>query len=172
MASVYRKTPKGLSEIETRANRLTPRLRTSLILVDGRRSDDQLRTMIQVNADEVLTSLLSEGYIEEIVMAAPPPRATAAANGSATNGHANGHANGSSNGSSARKLEDVRRMAVRFLNDQMGPSAETVALKIEKAHDWEELKPHLEMAEHYLRAGRGAATAREFSAKFIEQPAA
>jgi len=163
MASVYRKTPKGLSEIETRANRLTPRLRTSLILVDGRRSDDQLRTMIQVNADEVLSTLLTDGYIEVIAMAPPPARVAAPA-AAAANGHANG--------AGQRKLEEVRRMAVRFLNDQMGPSAESVALKIEKAQDWEELKPHLEMAEHFLRAGRGVATAREFAAKFVEQPAA
>ena len=45
MAFVYRKTPKGLVEIETRAHRLAPRLRGALILVDGRKSDDELATV-------------------------------------------------------------------------------------------------------------------------------
>jgi hypothetical protein len=162
MASVYRKTPKGLSEIETRANRLTPRLRTSLILVDGRRSDEQLRTMIQVNPDEVLSSLLTDGYIEVIAITPAPRPAAPATAGTATNGH--------TSGSAPRNLEDVRRQAVRFLNDHLGPSAESVALKIEKSNSWDELKPNLEMAEHFLRAGRGAATARDFEVKFLERP--
>ena len=39
MATVYRKTDKGRNEIETRANRLLPRLRSALIVVDGQRND-------------------------------------------------------------------------------------------------------------------------------------
>ena len=36
MSTIFRKTAKGTSEVETRANRLPPRLRAALILVDGR----------------------------------------------------------------------------------------------------------------------------------------
>jgi hypothetical protein len=165
MASVYRKTPKGQSEIETRANRLTPRLRSSLILVDGRRSDDDLRAMISVDPDAVLATLAEQGYIE-VIATAPPARSSAASPAAAP------AASSSRSDSGERKFEEVQRMAVRFLNDQMGPSAESVALKIEKAHNWDELKPQLEMAEHFLRAGRGVAASREFAAKFIEQPPA
>ncbi len=47
MATIYRKTAKGHSEIETRAHRLAPRLRSALIMVDGRRSDDEVRKLIR-----------------------------------------------------------------------------------------------------------------------------
>jgi hypothetical protein len=46
MATTHRKTAKGTAEIETRAHRLSLRLRGMLILVDGRRSDDQLRAFV------------------------------------------------------------------------------------------------------------------------------
>jgi hypothetical protein len=159
MASVYRKTAKGLSEIETRANRLAPRLRTSLILVDGRRTDDELRTLILAEPDAVLATLLAEGYIE-LIASTPPVRipGSVPAPPAAAKSEASG----------ARRFDEHRRMAVRFLNEQLGPSAESVALKIERARDWAELKPQLEMAEHFLRAGRGVAISREFAAKFVD----
>lgn len=161
MASVYRKTAKGQTEIETRVNRLVPRLRTALILVDGKRTDDELRKMIASEPDEVLALLLDQGYVEVIATTPPPRSSQAAAAPAAADG-----------APSPRKLDETRRMAVRFLNDQLGPSAETLALKIERAANWAELKPHLEMAEHFLRSGRGPAVAQEFSDKFLAPPAA
>src|SRR5438093_2367746 len=77
MASVYRKTEKGLAEIETRAHRLAPRLRSALIMVDGKRNDDELRKLILNDPDGALKSLLDEGYVEVISITpqrpAPPP---------------------------------------------------------------------------------------------------
>lgn len=153
MASVYKKTTKGQTEIETRANRLAPRLRSSLILVDGKRSADDLRPLIQSEPDQVLATLLEEGYIE-IVVSTP-----AAATAPETSEEA---------APPARKLDETKRMAVRFLSEHLGPSAETLAMKIERAHTAAELKPQLEMAEHFLRAGRGPAVAQEFAEKFLE----
>ena len=42
MTKIFRKTDKGVDEIATRANRLVPRLRTALILVDGIRDEAEL----------------------------------------------------------------------------------------------------------------------------------
>ena len=156
MSSIYKKTAKGQTEIETRVNRLVPRLRTSLILVDGKRTDDELRAMISADADQVLATLLADGYIE-VISTTPPPRSASAAPAA-------------SDGPSPRKIEETRRAAVRFLNDHLGPSAETLALKIERSQNWAELKPHLEMAEHFLRAGRGPTIGQEFADKFLDQP--
>ena len=72
MITVYRKSAKGQREIETRADRLAPRLRTALILVDGRRSDADLRALIQPDADAALATLLDGGYIEPV--SSQPPR--------------------------------------------------------------------------------------------------
>ena len=163
MTSVYRKTEKGQAEIETRAHRLPPRLRTALIMVDGHRTDDELKKLIALDADVVLANLLDQGFIEVIATLAPKPpaRPPAAAPVAAP-----------SAGNPAKALEERKRMAVRFLNDQLGPSAESLALKIEKSTDWNDLKSHLEMAEHFLRSGRGVSTAQDFAAKFIETPPA
>ena len=64
MPLIYRKTTKGLAEIETRAQRLLPRLRSLLILVDGRRNVDDIRVMIQQPTEEALQSLAMQGFIE------------------------------------------------------------------------------------------------------------
>jgi hypothetical protein len=153
MASLYRKTDKGIAEIETRAHRLTPRLRTALIMVDGRRTEDELRTLIGGQPDDVLAALHEQGFIEAIATmparnSAPPPAAAAPAAPAAPAG--------------GRGWEERRRLAARFLNDHL--------LKIEKSRDWQELRGHLEMGEHFLRSARGASTARDFAAKFIEPP--
>ena len=42
MATIYSKTADGQNEIETRARRLSPRARSTLILVDGKRSEAEL----------------------------------------------------------------------------------------------------------------------------------
>jgi hypothetical protein len=69
--AIYRKTSKGIREIETRECHLSPRLRTALILVDGRRGDSELRRMIFGEADETLRALLEQGFIEAVAAAAP-----------------------------------------------------------------------------------------------------
>ena len=53
MPLVYRKTTKGQREIETRADRLLPRLRTALILADGRRGMEELRKLVPGDPDDI-----------------------------------------------------------------------------------------------------------------------
>jgi hypothetical protein len=47
MAVVFAKTPKGQEEVATKSAGLTPRVRRVLIMVDGKRSIDELRSMLQ-----------------------------------------------------------------------------------------------------------------------------
>ena len=70
MGTVYRKTEKGLAEVSTRRNRLPLKLRSALIMVDGKRSDDELADMMPGETLELLAALLSEGYIEVIGLTA------------------------------------------------------------------------------------------------------
>jgi hypothetical protein len=65
---VYDKTEKGREEIATRKEHLPPRLRTLLLLVDGKRSRQQLfEDFSSLGAGEaVFTLLLDEGFIQEI----------------------------------------------------------------------------------------------------------
>jgi len=78
MATIYRKTAKGQAEIETRAHRLPPRLRSALILVDGRRSDEELQRLILVQPQQMLQQLDAQGFIEVIGIAAATPGTAAA----------------------------------------------------------------------------------------------
>jgi len=161
MASVYRKTEKGLAEIETRAHRLAPRLRSALIMVDGKRNDDELRKLILSDPDGALKSLLDEGYVEVISITpqrpAPPPPPAPEAGAAAAQAAAAGQ----------RALDDVRKKAIRMLMERVGPVAEAVAMKMEKAHNWEELRHSLEIAQDILRNTRGNTAANEFGERFL-----
>ncbi|MBT0960175.1 hypothetical protein [Denitromonas iodatirespirans] len=67
MMLAYAKTAKGVAEVETRADRLKPALRRLLILVDGKKTLDILKSMVGIDTiDEPLTQLLEGGYIEPV----------------------------------------------------------------------------------------------------------
>jgi hypothetical protein len=157
MALIYRKTAKGLSEIETRAHRLTPRLRSALILVDGRRDVNDLKPLITQQAEETLQALAEQGFIEAVGETVPPPPppappAPAPAPGAAPAGGAD--------------FDGTRRAAVRALNDLIGPAAETMAIKMEKARNLGELVPLLMQAAQTIAAMRGRAAAEAFAKRF------
>lgn len=153
MATVYRKTAKGVDEIATRVNHLAPRLRMALILVDGARSDAELTKLIAQNAEETLRELIRDGYIEAVAeVQIKPPRAAAPVTG-----------HGELPGSSFAKF---RGEAVRAFNDLTGPAGEALAIKMEKAASREELGPLLETAFKIIGNARGTQAALEFKAKF------
>lgn len=65
MGVVFSKTPKGHDEIISKTGGLTPRVRRVLIFVDGKRSIDDLRGMLQSDDLQHTLGLLEEaGYIE------------------------------------------------------------------------------------------------------------
>lgn len=66
MPTIFRKTAKGVAEIETRAHRLVPRMRNTLILVDGRRDSDDLQTLLAKPAEDTLRALAEQGFIEAV----------------------------------------------------------------------------------------------------------
>ncbi len=156
MATVYRKTDKGVAEITTRAHRLAPRYRSALILVDGKKTDEDLHKLILGEPEQTLTGLLAEGFIEVLATLAerPPERKPVAAASSNTSG-----------GFASRQ-----RDAVRELNHQMGPLAESLALSMERAKGDAELQPLLVQAAEMLRRMRGAAPADAYLARFVAAP--
>jgi hypothetical protein len=166
MALVYRKTSKGLSEIETRANRLVPRLRSALILVDGRRSGEELHKLILAQSQETFAALLEQGYIELVAGPSPKP-ALRDTSGTPTSPGTPSIAPGRA-GSTLGPFEKHRREAVRYLNDHLGPMGEVVAIRIEKSHDWADLRRHLEAGAQMLQAARSSAAGREFVARYVD----
>lgn len=154
MPLIYRKTAKGLTEIETRAHRLPPRMRSALILVDGRRDVNDLRPMILQQPEETLTALAEQGFIEivgeSVVTPASPPASPAPAPPA----------------QAGSDFDATRKAAVRALTDLLGPAAETVAIKMEKARDLSELMPLLVQAAQSIAAMRGRAPAEAFAKRF------
>jgi hypothetical protein len=164
MSTVYRKSDKGQVEIETRALRLAPRLRTALILVDGRRNDAELSTLIGSEAPAILQTLLDQGFVDVASVAADPPSRTAPAV------PATATAPSPASGTDTKAFEKRRREAVRHLIEQIGPMADTVAIRMEKSSDWGELRSALQVAQQVLRNTRGAGAATDYAIRFIDTP--
>jgi hypothetical protein len=158
MPIIYAKTADGQNEIETRTRRVAPRLRSALILVDGKRSDDELGRLIQ-QPDETLQALLDAGLIEVSARSAarsaprepvPEPAAAPAAPSM-----------------SPAEFQARRREAVRAVNDLLGPQAEALALKLERAGDMGQLREPLERAVAYIANARGGGAAAQFATRFL-----
>ncbi|MBA2721490.1 MAG: hypothetical protein H0W48_13815 [Methylibium sp.] len=152
MAIIYRKTEVGQAEIATRALRLPLRVRQALILVDGKRSDAELRKLIPPPADEALQALLDLECIEAVggtaASAASAP-ATAAAPAQAA-------------APVVLTLVETCQRAVRWLSNNLGPYADPLSLRIEKAKNREDMRSALVLASSFVRQQRGAASATEF----------
>jgi hypothetical protein len=176
MPSIYRKTAKGISEIETRANKLLPRLRTALIMVDGKRSDAELRPLLQPTPDESLSTLLAQGYIERTGSAAPavaapaPAQAAQAITVGVPELAVATPAPAAPNGMRPMPvpLPHLQRDAVRLLTDQVGPMGEAVALRIEKVRSTEELKSAVLLAAQVIANTRGRQAAEAYVARFAD----
>lgn len=156
MPTIYRKSAKGLAEIETRAHRLAPRMRSMLILVDGKRDADDLKALFTVQADDCLRTLFEQGFIEavgETVRNVPLAGAAAPAAPAVV-------------ASPAVDVDALRRAAVRALNEALGPSAESLAMRMERARTLEELRPLLSQCAKLLLAARGQQAAAAFAARF------
>src|SRR5262245_29335150 len=63
MSAVYRKADQGQQEVATRQMRLLPRLRSALILVDGKKTTSDLQTVLGAGCTETLKRLEDLGLI-------------------------------------------------------------------------------------------------------------
>lgn len=72
MGVVFAKTARGQEEITAKSGGLTPRQRRVLIFIDGKRSVDELREMLQSDDLQHTLGLLEEaGFIEVATVATP-----------------------------------------------------------------------------------------------------
>jgi hypothetical protein len=154
MPTIYRKTAKGVAEIETRAHRLPPRSRGVLIMVDGKRDAAALAAMAP-QAEETLASLLAEGFVEAMAEAPPAPQPRPAARPPTA-------APPTLPGAPRPGFDQRRRLFVRALNDTLGPAAETLAIKAERCRSDDELQAMLPQAVQVVANMRGRSTAETF----------
>jgi hypothetical protein len=171
MATIYRKSAKGHAEIETRAHRLPPRLRGALILVDGRRSDDDMRRMIPSEPDACLRTLVEQGFIEVIgitqdALPGRPAHGGAAARApEAAPGVPAAATAAPAASMSPQAFQSTRQQAVRLFTDLVGPLGEALALRMERARTPDELWPLVQTAQRVIGNTRGGQAASDYGAR-------
>ena len=167
MPTIYRKTDKGRAEISTRAHQLAPRLRSLLIMADGRRTDLQLAEL-GPHVATGLSKLAEEGFLEALI-----ERARGSAPGTPVAAVASVPAPAFEQTKPPSRPEQGpeflawRHTMVRALTDAVGPMSESLALRMERSTTATELQPLLLVAQQVLRNSRGAAAAKAFAEKFI-----
>ncbi len=163
MPTIYRKTDKGRAEIDTRTHRLPPRLRSLLIMADGRRTDIQLAELVPGEAAG-LTRLAEQGFLEALIEQSRAPLKPVAAQVPPVP---------PAPLRPERPLQGPafiawRRTAVRALTDAVGPLGDALAIRIEATTTAVELRPLLDVARQVIANTRGAAAAKSFAARFID----
>lgn len=153
-SAVYCKSEKGLDEMASRKYGLSLKLRSVLIMIDGKRPFGDLAKMAATfgSAEEILSHLLEGGYVEAIsgrVGAGGSSAANAAANNADFN--------------EFTSLAEATRQAVDFLNEHMGTLATTMCARLQAAATLEEFKTCCLRAQTVLTSVKGAAMAERFA---------
>lgn len=194
-SATYHKSAKGAEAIATRQQSgLTPRQRSMLILVDGRRSYAELARLARVLGDpeQLLAQLSTEGYIEAGPPRAGPPTAPAPLFDSdaldATWGYLSGpvpldsgpvpldsmpqpldSAPGALVTPAARavSLDQAKTAAVARLKDLLGPEADDLCVRLEAAASPQEFRAAVRRTEAVLRAVVGPELAAQFLSEVV-----
>jgi len=150
---VYHKSAKGTEAIATRQHGLGPKLRSMLIMVDGKRGFEELVRLSAMLGDteELLGQLLEQGFIEPVAPAPVAPKAEAPAPIAPA--------------AAPISLIEAQRFVSRRLTALLGPNAEELCLKIEAARTVKDFQAAVARAEGILRQYKSAHTAEEFAAE-------
>lgn len=184
--TVYRKTAKGSAEIERRQHGLSIKLRSVLIMVDGRRDDGELRPLVGAHFDSLIDALVVGEFVEAVTVtegpaaggthaaapaarALPPVSAGLAPLSSLSPSAATAMAPPAPSAATGVATFLVRRRdAVKQLHDLLGPSADPLTVRVERASTEAELLPLLQLARHLIASARGPESARVWQQRFID----
>ena len=128
----FGKTSKGLEALSKRDAAMAPKLRSMLILVNGKRTAQELGELSATpgSSEVLLAQLLELGLIERLTVQDEAPAA----------------------GVSASDLAAARKAAVRQLTDLLGPNADDLCIRLEKAKTANEFLIVLKRAEMTVTA--------------------
>jgi len=161
--SVFRKSAKGVEAIATRQHGLSPKQRSLLILIDGKKSVEDLAKMSSMFGDPLvlLGELETGGFIETDARVAPDAAPAAQPTMAAPVAVPSAPAPQAPAGSVP--LADAKRVAVRKLTDLMGPMAESLCLRLEAVRSVEEYNAMITRIEAVLRETRGTSAAAGYT---------
>lgn len=158
--TVLVKTDKGREALARRSPELGPRLRAMLILVDGQRSVTELdRLGAGLGGVALLEPLLANGWVAPRDLE-PPFRESVAFSETRPGGHpllprseSSPRPDEASDSVEAASvpLPEARRLVVRFVNQQLGPMGDPLALRIEACQSVSDLLAQLPRARDQLR---------------------
>ena len=151
--TIYKKSVKGFAEIATRADKLAPKFRSALITVDGQKTAALLAATWHLLGDgnEILQTLIAGGYIEQDTGAVQQQRPVNADNSDIANvADVSKTQPIPRTGDAAESIARCKTAAARFLTDQLGPSADGLALRIESAKNLTALSAALDRARIVL----------------------
>jgi hypothetical protein len=157
--AIYHKTPKGAQAIANRQSGLSPRLRSLLIMVDGKRAYPELTALTTAAGDceQMLSQLAQDGLIEPVggtlpVSAAPDaPLSESVATTPAP--------------LVAVSLPEAKRFTSHLLVDMLGPTSDVLCMKIESAGNLAEFVSAVKRARDVVRDIKGASAAERFIAQ-------
>jgi hypothetical protein len=164
MNSTFKKTEQGQAEIQHRWLRLPARLRSLLILVDGKRGLPDLQALLGPDTETALAQLVAMGLVESLGTATPTGSSHAQPSQPAPLSPE------PSGGAPATiDFEQLRKTAVRALNDALGPGAEHLAIQMERAATLAALDPLLSKAAQLVANVRGKAAGADYAKRFVQQ---
>lgn len=177
--TLFGKTAAGREALTSRPAGLGPRLRSLLIMVDGKRNLAEFEKLSGSldQATQSLTELMAGGWVE-IVGADGLPKAVAAVP-AAVPVTAPSAAPFEPEASQPVQLpsltpspldapvallpfSEARRQVVRFINDQLGPMGETLAIRAEGCKTPADLQAALPRIRDGLKSFKGAAVLHQF----------
>jgi NaMN:DMB phosphoribosyltransferase len=147
--SIFDKTDKGREEIATRKYHLATRLRTLLLLIDGKhRTEDLLIKLTGMGlTEESLTELLNDGFIQAVATAPAAARPQAAPAPVAAQPAVSSGARVLPDGQT--QFEAIYHFYTETIKSTIGLRGYGLQLKVEKAGTIEELR---ELRRPYLEA--------------------
>jgi hypothetical protein len=179
--TLFAKTDQGRDALSSRPPELGPRLRSLLIMIDGKRSVADLDKLLGGDglAAPLLDQLASAGWIAQVDAAGHPVlhamEGGAAPAVSDPQQQVTVPADLASLTPAAQEpapvptlpFSEARRLVVRFINDQLGPMGEPLALRVEACKTPVDLQIALPRIRDGLKNFKNLATVQRFDDELV-----
>lgn len=161
-SAVFSKTDDGRAALTSRPPALTPRLRSLLIMTDGKRTVAELDKMLGADgaASPLLDQLVAQGWVHGPGATGAMPHAEVP--GALADGNPGAVDTLTPLMAEVWPFIDARRRVVRFINDQLGPMGETLAIRVESCKTAADLQAALPRVRDGLRNFKSLATVQQF----------
>lgn len=165
--TLFAKTDQGREALSSRPPGLRPRLRSLLIMIDGKRpvADMDKVSGGEGSAAPLLEQLEAEGWIVRVDAAGHP--APPAGDGAAAEPDPVPVAHEPPAHEPTLPFSEARRMVVRFINDQLGPMGEQLAMRVESCKTPADLQAALPRIRDSLHNFKNLATVQRFDQELV-----